>query len=242
MDQQEFQKEMARIEKNNKWKNWKPVLILGGLVVLLIVYINIANYIEKDEEDEKRYQEDKTSFIADSVRIVNELSKQTYDQFDTDVLVTLDNRINSNLYCSDQSKIYLLNILNSTKVKVDTGTRVLDEFDRVSLVKDRTNTVTINFGDKNKYQINRIYQGYANAKNSKAHKLKLKYPSWSTNDCLTVSNRHIYIGMDKDMVREAWGRPEDINRTTNAYSTHEQWVYGYNYVYFEDGICTAIQN
>lgn len=69
MDQQEFQKEMARIEKNNKWKNWKPVLILGGLVVLLIAYINIANYIEKNEEDEKRYHEDKTSFIADSVRI-----------------------------------------------------------------------------------------------------------------------------------------------------------------------------
>jgi hypothetical protein len=48
--------------------------------------------------------------------------------------------------------------------------------------------------------------------------------------------------MTKDMVREAWGRPEDINRTTNAYGTSEQWVYGYSYVYFDDDICTTIQN
>ena len=77
---------------------------------------------------------------------------------------------------------------------------------------------------------------------SYTYNLKLKYPSWSTNDCLTVSNRHIYIGMNKDMVREAWGRPKDINRTTSAYGTSEQWVYGYSYVYFDDDICTTIQN
>ncbi|MBK7498046.1 MAG: hypothetical protein IPI19_02830 [Ignavibacteriales bacterium] len=242
MDQQDFQKEMTRIEKNNKWKNRKLFLILGGLVALLVAYINISKFIKNNEEEKARYEADKTSFIEDSVWLVNVLSKQNQDQFSIDVLTSLDNRIKGNFYGSEKSKIHLLNKLISIKVTVDTGTRILDEFDKVSLVKDKTKTVLINFGDKDKYKINRIYQGFANAKNRKAHKLKLKYPYWNTNECLTVSNRRINIGMTKEMVREAWGRPEDINRTTNAYGTSEQWVYGYSYVYFDDDICTTIQN
>jgi hypothetical protein len=52
------------------------------------------------------------------------------------------------------------------------------------------------------------------------------------------------IGMSKDEVLESsWGHPEHINRTTNAYGTREQWVYGGgNYLYFENGVLTSIQN
>jgi hypothetical protein len=80
MDQQEFQKEMARIEKSNKWKRRKPILIISGLVFLLIAYLNISKYIKKNEEEEKRYQVDKTSFIEDSVWLVNVLSNYTPDK------------------------------------------------------------------------------------------------------------------------------------------------------------------
>ena len=54
----------------------------------------------------------------------------------------------------------------------------------------------------------------------------------------------VYIGMDRQQVIESsWGKPIKINRTTNAYSVHEQWVYGSgNYLYFENGLLTSIQN
>lgn len=49
--------------------------------------------------------------------------------------------------------------------------------------------------------------------------------------------------MTKEMCRESWGEPEDINKTTSSYGTHEQWVYGYgSYLYFENGKLTTIQN
>lgn len=53
-----------------------------------------------------------------------------------------------------------------------------------------------------------------------------------------------WIGMTAEEVRKsAWGPPEDINRTTTAYGTSEQWVYSdYRYVYLEDGVVTAIQD
>lgn len=242
MDQQEFQKEMARIEKSNKWKRRKPILIISGLVFLLIAYLNISKYIKKNEEEEKRYQVDKTSFIEDSVWLVNVLSNYTPDKLLPGQLVDLKRKITYNSYASDNSKSHLMNILNSIKVKVDTGTRVLDEFDRVTLVKNITKTIIMDFRDFENYEIKRIYQGYANDKNRKAHNLILKYPSWSTDDCLTIAAGSISIGMTPDMVRESWGRPLDINRTTNASGTSEQWVYIYRYVYFDDGVVTTIQN
>lgn len=51
------------------------------------------------------------------------------------------------------------------------------------------------------------------------------------------------IGMTSSEVRDSsWGGPDKINKTTYEFGVHEQWVYSnYRYVYFEDGIVTAIQ-
>lgn len=54
----------------------------------------------------------------------------------------------------------------------------------------------------------------------------------------------VLIGMKhQDVLGSSWGKPLNINKTTTAHGTHEQWVYGgNNYLYFEDGILTSIQN
>lgn len=53
------------------------------------------------------------------------------------------------------------------------------------------------------------------------------------------------IGMTwQTVVHETnWGRPYDVNRTTTRWGTREQWVYGdRRYLYFENGVLTAIQD
>jgi hypothetical protein len=66
---------------------------------------------------------------------------------------------------------------------------------------------------------------------------------WSEKRINRVLEGYIYIGDTPEIVLEAWGRPEDVNRTITAYGTTEQWVYGLGcYVYFEDGKVTAIQD
>ncbi|WP_143541550.1 hypothetical protein [Rhodoferax fermentans] len=53
----------------------------------------------------------------------------------------------------------------------------------------------------------------------------------------------VTIGMSKqDALDSSWGRPNKVNRTTNAYGTHEQWVYDGGYLYFEGDTLTSIQN
>lgn len=54
------------------------------------------------------------------------------------------------------------------------------------------------------------------------------------------------IGMTSEEVENStWGKPSDINKTTNKYGTSEQWVYKFwdkhRYIYIENGIVTTIQ-
>ena len=55
----------------------------------------------------------------------------------------------------------------------------------------------------------------------------------------------VKIGMtSKQVINDTkWGKPDEINRTTTQYQVSEQWVYGNgNYLYFENGVLTTIQN
>jgi len=58
-----------------------------------------------------------------------------------------------------------------------------------------------------------------------------------------INKKSVLIGMTQEQARLAWGNPEKINRTITKWGVDEQWVYGrHNYLYFENGILTAIQN
>lgn len=54
-------------------------------------------------------------------------------------------------------------------------------------------------------------------------------------------------GMTKEMCKESWGEPDDINVSIGSWGRHEQWVYEHkymsdSYLYFENGKLTTIQN
>ncbi len=57
-----------------------------------------------------------------------------------------------------------------------------------------------------------------------------------------MMERSVLIGMTETMARIAWGEPKKINTTTSKYGTRAQWVYYESYLYFDNGILTAIQN
>jgi hypothetical protein len=52
---------------------------------------------------------------------------------------------------------------------------------------------------------------------------------------------NVSIGMTKEMCTLSWGGPKSINETITAGAKSEQWVYEKNYLYFDNGILTAIQ-
>ncbi len=61
---------------------------------------------------------------------------------------------------------------------------------------------------------------------------------------LAEKKKHgVTIGMTmQEVLDSSWGKPRSINKTTNANGTHEQWVYGGGYLYFDGEVLTTIQN
>lgn len=87
---------------------------------------------------------------------------------------------------------------------------------------------------------------YWNDENREAY--EDKNPNAGESNSNKIQNTQVppAIGMTAAQVRAStWGEPSDINRTTTRYGVSEQWVYKtgseMKYVYFEDGIVTAIQ-
>lgn len=79
----------------------------------------------------------------------------------------------------------------------------------------------------------------------RAGKLRAKHSDWSASTCYTIAQRKVQIGMTKDQVLAAWGRPADINGTVTPFGASEQWCYGEiggTYLYFEDGVMTSFQD
>ncbi|MBI3881790.1 MAG: hypothetical protein HY301_17215 [Verrucomicrobia bacterium] len=58
-----------------------------------------------------------------------------------------------------------------------------------------------------------------------------------------VIEHRVYVGMSAWEVELAWDEPLSVNTTRTADHVREQWVYRSRgtYIYFTDGICTAIQ-
>lgn len=67
--------------------------------------------------------------------------------------------------------------------------------------------------------------------------------NWSQKVWDAIKANKVFIGMTKNMVELSWGFPEEINESIGSWGIHEQWVYpSYQYLYFENGKLTSIQN
>jgi hypothetical protein len=65
---------------------------------------------------------------------------------------------------------------------------------------------------------------------------------WSASTWKLIEEGKVKIGMSREQVRLSWGEPKDINSTITRRGTSEQWVYSGNYLYFENGKLTTIQD
>lgn len=66
---------------------------------------------------------------------------------------------------------------------------------------------------------------------------------YGLENALLIIEKKVKIGMSDTMCLESWGEPDSKNRTILNGVETEQWVYETkSYLYFDNGILTAIQN
>lgn len=90
-----------------------------------------------------------------------------------------------------------------------------------------------------------VYSASSKSLTKAGKRVRKNHPNWDDETCNVIGSGKINIGMTKEQVRAAWGRPYKVNQTINANGTSEQWVMresGGSYVYFEGDTCTTIQN
>lgn len=81
------------------------------------------------------------------------------------------------------------------------------------------------------------------AAQEKAKRLSSLTNKYGSSNAKKIIDGYVVLGFSKQMCIEAWGEPDHINKSTGSWGTHEQWVYGSgNYLYFENGKLTSIQN
>ena len=69
--------------------------------------------------------------------------------------------------------------------------------------------------------------------------------AWKAEEARRAKLPGVRLGMGTEQVIKmtSWGKPQRIHRTTDAWGTREQWVYGSGYyLYFDNGVLTTIQN
>ena len=89
--------------------------------------------------------------------------------------------------------------------------------------------------------------GYSDKTITRFETLAKKYGK--ANAKLIIEKR-VKLGWSKELCRESWGSPTDINTTSGSWGVHEQWVYEVSYedyynmscLYFENGVLTTIQD
>jgi hypothetical protein len=68
-------------------------------------------------------------------------------------------------------------------------------------------------------------------------------PKTPAQQAAALKSEGASIGMSPDQVlASSWGKPRKINTTTTAQGERQQWVYSGGYLYFTNGVLTAIQN
>ncbi|MCR4346477.1 MAG: hypothetical protein NUV55_04620 [Sulfuricaulis sp.] len=65
--------------------------------------------------------------------------------------------------------------------------------------------------------------------------------AWDKKTIESIKQKKVFIGMTAEQLILSWGKPEKVNRTITKNVTHEQWIYGNQYVYVENDKVTAIQ-
>lgn len=77
------------------------------------------------------------------------------------------------------------------------------------------------------------------------NKVKAQYPQWSNDICNRIGEKKIQLGMTKEQVIAAWGKPYKVNQSIGSWGEREQWVVDNStrsdYLYFHNGILKSMQ-
>lgn len=209
----------------------RAISILGIIIVsIFVICKNNKAAIINAENEQARMQWVADSLarerqIADSLKIVG--TKRSYGQ----IASTIENALKEK-QCEYNCLEFEMICGWAKKYGIQ---HILDELNFSGMEHLRSEIAVYN-----RYNLSKKY---GKTRMLKAISVCNNYGDVCWDDVETILSRSVRIGFTKEMCRLAWGAPEKINRTTTKWGTSEQWCYpSGNYLYFDDGKLSTIQN
>lgn len=247
-DFDEFKKIISTIQdKNDKSKAYNKLSeALDNLINHLYENYNIGNKMNLYKFF-KTMMDDKT-IDSELAQIIEK--KEKYRLY-TEYVVTAEQNIEKKdyhgAYVAYSSAIREISSIDKEKSEaiVEKRNEIKD-----NACKSLKNELAQNIHEKNYSDYYSTYENFI--ENSEDEELKNIYDQYlaeqqaekKAKEKEKNKSQGVYIGMTKQQVLDSmWGEPTKINTTTTKYGVSEQWVYpNNNYLYFENGKLTAIQN
>ncbi|WP_347218720.1 zinc ribbon domain-containing protein [Chryseobacterium sp.] len=108
---------------------------------------------------------------------------------------------------------FLINKCSETEENSDLTTNVVTQISKEDSIKNKLKIDSIN-------NLERMEE--EKFLKSKAGKIYKKHPEWSKEDCISISENKIWIGMQYDMLVYMRGKPDNVNTSNYGNGPHYQ--------------------
>jgi len=124
--------------------------------------------------------------------------------------------------------------LNNLKVRATVNTKYVDWLEGDE-IRTESKEIVKAYKDISQQDLNKIVEEPWSAIHRRAMKIHQQYPGWKKTECVGIAEKGIWVGMDVIQLKASWGNPNSIGKTSTAFGTTEQWVYGIGrYVYVQN--------
>jgi hypothetical protein len=187
---------------------------------------------EKESKDTVYFKYNSSSQYSFPFVVVGFYKKAKSKYIGTKYILRGRNWVESNSEMYDIQTGKPVNISPSTTWKCVDFT-IEEKYYELSLILENSNN------ERLAYSLDNLLKGtYFVFPKNKADKYKEKFGAENWN--LIIAGK-VKVGMTKEMCELSWGQPKKINQTITQGKKNEQYVYKENYLYFNNGLLTAIQ-
>lgn len=201
-------------------------------------YIQLKNHLREVKTNlERSYQLNLNhQNIAKIQKMLTEKGPHRYESVKY-LLSMIDNLSEDELFNKDVNER-----LNNLKVRATANTRYVDWLEGDE-IRTESNEIVKTYKDISQQDLNKIVEEPWSAIHRRAMKIHQQYPGWKKTECVGIAEKGIWVGMDVIQLKASWGNPNSIGKTSTAFGTTEQWVYGIGrYVYVQNLRVTGWQN
>lgn len=222
-------------------------------IVMIVGYFQLTSEWEREEQIQKKIDSEakmRSEFASARAAIVSNVKElqiqgkyieartvsAKYSEFNDPELTAANNGFTKEIRIEELTSLLSMTPETETKVRKD----AYEELSNLEPSNRKFSEQSSFYTRRLELEIKKIDQAYRRAmqQDEQAAMTELR------SEVAAKKTRGVYVGMNMtDALASSWGRPRNVRRTIVSTASHEQWIYGGgNYLYFENGLLTAIQN